>query len=421
MREPRRILFLQHAAGLGGSAVSLRYLMASLAKRGYEPHVALLHPAGELRALYAGDGVAVHDLQEMPTFQHTTAGWASLRNPRTLIWAMSNFLRKKQGAVAVRRLVERVRPDLVHLNSAVLSYAAQALHAIGMPFVWHVRESPVHGLFGLRTARLAGHMKTLPDELIFISQADRAAWVHDERGQVIYNCVPDLPQRQSQAGDAPSRESLGIPASAFVICYVGGLAEIKGIDVLIRAMPAVFARHPEALLLMTNSESAPPASALSRVARWVAPRVGLPLPHQRWEAQLSKPDFARRVRRLPFCLNIERYMALANVLVFPAIRPHFARPVIEAAAVGVPTIASRLPGVTEIIDDRVTGLLCQAGDAGALAASIEEVASRPAWARELGSAARQSIGDKFSVATHVESVITVYDDVARRRDAMAAR
>jgi glycosyltransferase involved in cell wall biosynthesis len=95
--------------------------------------------------------------------------------------------------------------------------------------------------------------------------------------------------------------------------------------------------------------------------------------------------------------------------------------VIEAAAVGVPTIASRLPGVTEIIDDRVTGLLCPAGDVGALAAAIGEVASRPAWARELGSAARQSIGDKFSVATHVESVITVYDDVARRRDAMAAR
>lgn len=393
--------------------------MASLVERGYESHVALLHPAGDLRALYTGDGVPVHDLHEMPTFQHTTAGWATLRKPRTLISAASNSLRKKQGAVALRRLVERVRPDIVHLNSAVLSYAAQALHAIGTPFVWHVRESPVHGLCGLRTARLAREMKTLPDELIFISRADRAAWVQDERGRVVYNCVPGLVQRQPQGAEAPSRESLGIPASAFVICYVGGLAEIKGIDVLLRAMPTVFASHPNAFLLMTNSECAPPATALSSFVRSVAPRLGLPLPHQRWEGQLSQPEFARRVRRLPFCLDIDRYMALADVLVFPAVRPHFARPVIEAAAVGVPTIASRLPGVTEIIDDRSTGLLVPAGDAGALAAAIGEACARPAWARDMGAAARQSIGDKFSVATHVNSVIAVYDDIARRRTALA--
>jgi len=105
---------------------------------------------------------------------------------------------------------------------------------------------------------------------------------------------------------------------------------------------------------------------------------------------------------------------LADVLVFPAVRPHFARPVIEAAAVGVPTIASRLPGVTEIIDDRATGILCAAGDATALAAAIGELCSRPAWARELGAAAQRSIGDRFSVATHVNAIISVYDDIASR-------
>lgn len=415
MRSPRRILFVQHASGLGGSAVSLRYLMASLAERGYELHVALLHPTGDLGALYAADGVAVHDLHQLPTFQHTTAGWATLRKPRTLAWAVSNHLRKSDGVSALRRLVHSVNPDIVHLNSAVLSYAARALHALGMPFVWHVRESPVHGLFGIRTGLLAHDMKTLPDELIFISQADRTAWVHDERGRVIYNCVPNRSLGEPKPADAPTREGLGIPRDAFLICYVGGLAEIKGIDVLLRALPAVFTRHAETFLLMTNAGAAPPASPLSKAARWLAPRVGLPLPHQRWEAQLSKPGFAERVRRLPFCLNIERYLSLADVLVFPAIRPHFARPVIEAAAVGVPTIASRLPGVTEIIDDRATGLLCPAGDAAALAAAIEELCSRPAWARDLGAAARQSIGDRFSITTHVDAVAAVYDDVARRR------
>lgn len=415
MASVRRILFVQHASSLGGSAVSLRYLMASLSALGYEPHVALLHASPQLRAIYAGDGVVVHDLHEMPTCEHTTASWATIRRPRTIANAINSFLKRRAGGTALCRLVERVRPDIVHLNSAVLAYAAQALHAINVPFVWHVRESPVRGTLGVRTAMLARAMKTLPDELIFISRADRAAWVDDECGKVIYNCVADLVGDSAETADSPTRERLGIPESAFLICYVGGLAEIKGIDVLLRALPEVFANHPNAFVLMTGAEAAPPASRLSAAVRWAAPRVGLPLPYQRWEAQLAAPGFAERVRRLPFCLTIERYMRLADVLVFPAVRPHFARPVIEAAAVGVPTIASRLPGVTEIIDDRAAGLLCPAGDAGALAAAIGELCSRPAWARELGTAARLSIGDRFSVAKHVRAIIAVYDDVAGTR------
>lgn len=406
---------MQHASALGGSAISLRYLMASLAALEYEPHVALLHPSTELRALYESDGVIVHDLAEMPTCEHTTASWATVTRPRTIANAIVSFLRKPAGRGALGQLVERVRPDIVHLNSAVLAYAAHALHAIHMPFVWHVRESPVHGTFGVRTGMLARAMKTLPDELIFISRADRAAWVNDECGKVIYNCVPDRVDEPSETANAPSRKGLGIPESAFLICYVGGLSEIKGIDVLLRALPEVFANHPNAFVLMTSAEAAPPASRLSAAVRWAAPRVGLPLPYQRWQAQLTAPGFAERVRRLPFCLDIEGYMSLADVLVFPAVRPHFARPVIEAAAVGVPTIASRLPGVTEIIDDRATGLLCPAGDAAKLAAAIGELCSRPTWARELGTAARRSIGDRFSVATHVNAIISVYDDIARRR------
>ena len=406
---------MQHASSLGGSAVSLRYLMASLATLGYEPHVALLHASPQLRALYGGDGVVVHDLPEMPTCEHTTASWATIRRPRTIANAIKSFLKRQPGGEALRRLVERVRPDIVHLNSAVLAYAAQALHAINMPFVWHVRESPVRGMLGVRTSMLSRAMKTLPDELIFISRADRAAWVNDECGKVIYNCVRDRVDDRAEPADVPSRKLLGIPESAFLICYVGGLSEIKGIDVLLRALPRVFADHPNAFVLMTNAESPPPASRLSAAVRWAAPRLGLPLPYQRWETQLTQPGFVERVRRLPFCLNIERYLRLADVLVFPAVRPHFARPVIEAATVGVPTIASRLPGVTEIIDDGATGRLCPPGDGAALADAIGDLCSCPARARALGDAARRSIGDAFSVATHVNAVIATYDEIARRR------
>ncbi len=69
----------------------------------------------------------------------------------------------------------------------------------------------------------------------------------------------------------------------------------------------------------------------------------------------------------------------------------------EAAACGLPLVASRLSGIPEIVRDGETGFLAEPGDAEGLANAIERVARSPALGRRLGDAARQHLEINFNL------------------------
>lgn len=69
---------------------------------------------------------------------------------------------------------------------------------------------------------------------------------------------------------------------------------------------------------------------------------------------------------------------------------------LEAGALGLPVIATRVGGLGEVIDDGTTGLLCPAGDADALAEAANRLIRDPATARRMGAAARDRVVAHFS-------------------------
>jgi glycosyltransferase involved in cell wall biosynthesis len=82
-------------------------------------------------------------------------------------------------------------------------------------------------------------------------------------------------------------------------------------------------------------------------------------------------------------------MAAADVLCLPSYREGFGTVIIEAAAVGLPAVASRINGVVDAVDDGATGLLHEPGNADALAAQLRRIVRDAAFRRALGEAARK--------------------------------
>jgi colanic acid/amylovoran biosynthesis glycosyltransferase len=83
----------------------------------------------------------------------------------------------------------------------------------------------------------------------------------------------------------------------------------------------------------------------------------------------------------------------------------------EAAACGVPVVATAVGGVSELVDDGITGLLVPPGDAAAFAAALEVLLRDPALGRRLGADARRKVEARFSLAGQVDQLLSLWSEV----------
>jgi glycosyltransferase involved in cell wall biosynthesis len=111
--------------------------------------------------------------------------------------------------------------------------------------------------------------------------------------------------------------------------------------------------------------------------------------------------------------GLERLFAVMNIVALPSYREGMPTVLMEAAAAGVPAVATDVPGCREAIVDGVTGLLVQAGDQDALADAIGKLAASAELRKELGENARTHAA-QFDRAKVVEDTITIYRNLVSR-------
>ncbi len=112
-------------------------------------------------------------------------------------------------------------------------------------------------------------------------------------------------------------------------------------------------------------------------------------------------------------LNMPRFLSALDVFVSPATTEAFGIALIEAAAAGVPTIATRVGGVPEVILDGETGLLVAPHDPTALAQAIVGLLDDRHTAIKLAEHARRRAIMEFSPDAMVEGTIAVYEEALR--------
>lgn len=408
-----RLLYVQHAGSPGGSVVSLRYLVEGMIGAGHDVAVAMVEPNSEVRSLYERCGATVFDAPEIPLFRHTTAGWARLGDPRACVYQARALAKRSAGVARVRQLIDAWKPNIVHLNSVTLALLARGLRGCRVPVVWHVRESPVPGYWGFRLRFLRESLLREADEIVFLSESDRQAWVQGRRGQVVHNVVPigELPGEQAIATE---RKRFELDPEDRTVAYVGGLAEIKGIFPLITAVRELVPAFPRLRIVAPGMELTQPQSLKARLAHRLLPAIGLTRDYELADRLVRSPDLASIFRRSPFVHDILPVIAACEFLVFPSIRPHFARPVVEAANVGRPAIGSDLGGVCDLIEPGRTGVLVPAGNATALAAAMRQLLSDPARTTAMGQAAQDMARERFDATAQVSRIAGIYEAVRRR-------
>lgn len=159
------------------------------------------------------------------------------------------------------------------------------------------------------------------------------------------------------------------PGRPPTVLYLGRLRRYKGLmDPLLKAWVMVLKKRPDARLDLVGK------GPLANVIR----------------AEISKPAFADSVAMHGYVDEPTKLRLLKNAwcLVYPSVKEGWGLPVIEAGAIGVPTVASDSAGLRDAIRDGETGLLVPHGDAGVLAENILRLVEDAALRLRLGAAAK---------------------------------
>jgi glycosyltransferase involved in cell wall biosynthesis len=105
--------------------------------------------------------------------------------------------------------------------------------------------------------------------------------------------------------------------------------------------------------------------------------------------------------------NVNELLPLADLMIMPSEMESFGLAALEAMACSVPSIATRVGGVPELIDDGVNGLLFSVGDTEGMAADAIDLLNDPSRLAAMAVAARSTASDRFC-ATRIIPVYEAY-------------
>ncbi|MFI8383581.1 glycosyltransferase family 4 protein [Pseudomonas sp. NPDC079086] len=181
----------------------------------------------------------------------------------------------------------------------------------------------------------------------------------------------------------------GIPLDAVVVLFLGRLNIDKGLGEMAEAMLALDDRFPALHWLVVG----PDEGGMVEKIRSVAGGLG------------------ERLHFQGFTREPEAYMAAADIFCLPSYREGFGSSVLEAAAAGVPSVATRIYGLTDAVEDCVTGLLVPPGRVPELADALRRLLDDGELRAAMAQAARLRALQRFSRERIVDGLSAFYTRV----------
>ena len=175
-----------------------------------------------------------------------------------------------------------------------------------------------------------------------------------------------------------------------IIGHIGRLSDVKGQDILIRAMKKVAYIYPQAQCVI----------------------VGQGKEEKALRELVKEYSLEEHVVFFPVVGQTAHMLRLFNVFVMPSRNEGLGLAVLEAQAMGLPVIVSQVGGLKTLVEDNVTGYFVPRGNALALAEKIVQVLKNPEQARLIGLNAREGVKRQWGSEEMVRKTLGVYREVS---------
>lgn len=395
----------------GGAAASVQMLAHGLTSQGIEVGVITTHSKRH---------IVVEQAENLTVYRFCPWNlyWVGHKNRqpvwKKVLWQLMD-LWNPHAFWVVRRILERERPDIVHVNklrglSPAIWAAASAAGAI--PVVQTCRDYELMSPEGTLAGRVGAWAQkgvwflrpyqwirskfsqmvaavTAPSCYTLEMLTRRGFFSHAFK-QVVPNShgltLEQLNRRREEVrAKHPSSEK------TVRLLYLGRLERIKGVDLLCAAFERCVSHFPNLRL---------------DIAGWGTQELALRERYRRHpQITFHGPVFGE---------NKAHLLATSDALVVPSVWPEvFGVVIAEAYTYGKPAIAGRVGGIPEVVKDGVTGFLVPPGDVDALTEVLCHVAQYPVSVRQMAPACFEA-AQRYTLESVIEGYLDVYEVVHRR-------
>lgn len=362
-----KILFVSTSTTVGGAEKTLFALATLLDHRRFETaSVVSLKPEGHYAQRLAAQGVRVETLN-------------LARAPRP------------SDARRLAEIIERERPDIVHaVMYQAIQLARMAKKRSSVPFKLVSSPRVNYRSRSLVTLLVDRWLKNRDDLLIAESEASRRFLISQlgykpAKVITIRNGVDLAGWPASKIDRQKKRMELRLGAADVLVGAIGRLDRQKGFATLIEAMARLKQTPLRCVILGDGPERG------------------------RLEGLIRRHHLERSVWLLGEKTEIPSWLSAFDVYCLPSLWEGLPNALLEAMALGLPVVASRVDGVPEAVTSAKDGLLVPPAKPAALAAALKTLSADPALRASLGAAAKASISERFTLRRMIEEYERAYE------------
>ncbi|MDE5763710.1 MAG: glycosyltransferase family 4 protein [Ruminococcus sp.] len=350
----KNVIIVHHTGAWGGGTKSLIDLCEMLCD---EYHVIVCIPKGfpNFKDKISQYGCDVCEINSVIPHTNVYSGRPPLVSPATL-----KSVKSLRYIWAFGKEILALKPDIVIFNTVIT--AVSAVYLSRFTKVICIDRETMKGGFAKFFYRklLDKHL----DAITFLSEYERKKLGFRK---CISEVFPDCVRREAVLPISMKsvREHEQIPADKFVILYMGGLAKIKGTDVILEAMDRLDDRF---LLLFAGGMDENKLSDKQLIHDLKYPDIFFF--KKRTKKYYSRLKGTSRILETGLRDSVDELIAASDIVVFPSTSVHQPRPCIEAGAYGKTAILSDYPETAEYFTDGYNALTFAPGNAKELAEKI---------------------------------------------------
>jgi N-acetyl-alpha-D-glucosaminyl L-malate synthase BshA len=296
-------------------------------------------------------------------------------------------------SVKMAEISQHFQLDVLHVHYAV-PHATAAILARAMLSPEHQPRivTTLHGTDTMLLGRDHGYIAAIRHALKnsdavtvvseFLKEETERLLPIDHPIEVIHNFFSPRPVQRSRA---EVRRELGVNDEVLLF-HSSNLRSVKRVDLLLEAVARIRSRNTFKLLILAGEDFAP------------------------FESEVRRLGLANCVIVRNKITEIEDYLQAADLGVFTSELESFGLSILEGMCFGCPSVAMRVGGIAEVIDDNVTGLLTPFGDLDAYVKAVETLIEDYDRRIAFGNAAKRSARERFSA----DIIVSEYENLYRR-------